>query len=389
MKGGGLKLPPFIEITTTLKEVYAMVLFSCNVKELKTAVSKAGNLLNRRATGEALKSVAVELAGDSIYIKATDLQSFGIFKVPVIDFSGSGKFLLEAKQFLQALKSLKGKVKAKFKDSLTLELSDERQAFYVKVSDYSYPDFPSFNYSILSPIPATILTKAIDKVVYILDKSDRTNLNYMLIKGVDDNKTDFVATDGYRLALYSPSINFTGEVKIYKDVIKVLKNLIKDVKGDVMIGATNDYLYVKADNWELITLNSNMIYPNYQYLISSYDKVEFNEFYIDKEMYINGLKYLKTSIEKDEVFALKLSITEKAVFEVVENGEGMVELPVKDYKGNPVVIGINGDFLLEALSGFDTDLIKVKVSDIERPVFLESVDKDKDPYMCLVMPRKL
>jgi DNA polymerase-3 subunit beta len=370
-----------------------MVVFSCNVKDLKAVVSKAESLLNKRAKMEALKSVVLEITTDGVYVKATDLQSFGIFKVPVIDFSGSGKFVVDVKQFLQALKSLKGQVVATFKDKLSLELSDNKQTFHIKVyPDYSYyPDFPVIPSLTLYPINANILVKAIEKVSYAIDKDkDRdTSLSYILIKGLE-GKTDFVATDGYKLALYSPSINFPSEVKIHRDVIKVVKNILTGIKGDVMIGSNNDYLYVKADNWELITLNSNMIYPNYQYLISSYDKVEFNEFYIDKEMYINSLKFLKTLIEKDKVFVMKLSITsDKAVFEVVENGEGMVELPVKDYKGNPVVIGINGDFLLEALSGFDTDLIKVKVSDIERPVFLESVDKDKDPYMCLVMPRKL
>jgi DNA polymerase III sliding clamp (beta) subunit (PCNA family) len=364
---------------------YDMMEFRCDVKVLKSIVGKIENLLDKRAPLEALKSVAVETTTDGVYIKATDLESFVIFKVST-DFSGVGsKFLVDVKQLIQVLKSLKGQTEVKFENNM-LSLSDEKQTFHIKVSNNSYyPDFPVIPSSTFHYINAKTLFKAIEKVEYATFKDfkdkyyERNSLKYILI-----NRSDFVATDGYRLALYSSKeINLPIEVKIHGNVVKILKNIIKDVKDVVMIANDEKYIYFKADNWEFITPNSNTTYPNYQYLINSFSGVEFNEFVIDKTMFINSLKYLQPSRNKD--FALKLTLSDKVL---IETKDKKVELAI-NYKGNSIILGINGKFLIESLERFDNDLVKIKVSDdIERPIFLESIDKDKDHYICLVMPMK-
>ncbi len=364
-----------------------MAVFSCNVKDLKSVVSKAESLLNKRTTLEALKSVAVEITADGVYIKATDLESFVIFKVST-DFSGVGsKVLVDVKQLIQVLKSLKGQIEVKSENNM-LSLSDEKQTFHIKVSTNSYyPDFPVIPSLKFHYINAKTLLKATEKVEYATFKDfkdkgkyyERNSLKYILI-----NRSDFVATDGYRLALYSSKeINLPIEVKIHGNVVKILKNIIKDVK-DVMIANDEKYIYFKADNWEFIIPNSDTTYPNYQYLINSFSGVEFNEFVIDKTMFINSLKYLQPSRNKD--FAVKLTLSDKVL---IETEDKKVELAV-NYKGNSIILGINGKFLIESLERFDNDLVKIRVSDdIERPIFLESVDKDKDPYTVLIMPMKL
>jgi DNA polymerase III sliding clamp (beta) subunit (PCNA family) len=374
-----------------------MITFECGVKELKTVLNKAESLLSRRSKIETLRNMLIEVNDNGVYVKTTDLGNFATFRIQTFH-AGSGKFVVDGKQFIQIIKSLKDSVKVEY-DNI-LKISDTTgQTFQVKTYplDTYYDKFPVITPSLTYSINANILAKAIDKVSYAINKDKdnerRTSFNYLIINGLD-NKTDFVATDGYRLALYSPSsVYFSGRVKIHRDAVKILNIFLKGVKSDdVKIGADGECICFKTDNWEFITIDTCLTYPDYQYLISSYDNMKFNEFYIDKELYISNLKYLKTFIKKGEVFAIKLSITsDKAVFQIdkCREGEVKVELPIKDFKNdNSMIIGINGDFLLESLGRFDSNLVKVKVIDNESPVFLESVD-EKDPYMCLIATYKL
>lgn len=374
-----------------------MIMFECGVKELKTVFNKAESLLSRRSKIETLRNILIEV-NDNVYVKTTDLGSFATFKISATRFSGSGKFVVDGKQFVQTVKLLKDDVKLEY-DNNILTISDTTgQTFQVKTYplDTYYDKFPVISPSLTYSINANILAKAIDKVSYAINKDKenerRASFNYLVINGLD-NKTDFVATNGYRLALYSPSsVYFSDRFKIRRDAVKVLRSFLKGVKSDVKICADGEYICFKTDNWEFITIDTCLTYPDYRYLISSYDNMKFNEFYIDKELYIGNIKYLKTFIKKEEVFALKLSITsDKAVLQIdrCREVEVKVELPIKDFKNdNSIIIGINGDFLLESLERFDGNLVKVKVIDNESPVFLESVD-EKDPYMCLIATYKL
>jgi DNA polymerase-3 subunit beta len=73
-----------------------------------------------------------------------------------------------------------------------------------------------------------------------------------------------------------------------------------------------------------------------------------------------------------------------------EFGEGRDEVQIESLSAvEPMDIGFNGKYLLEALGEFDFDRVYLKAIDADSPVILESANLEKDPYLCVIMPMRL
>jgi len=111
---------------------------------------------------------------------------------------------------------------------------------------------------------------------------------------------------------------------------------------------------------------------------------------VDRDELERALKRL-SAIASASAFPVKLSFTKDLLLLEIsepEFGEGRDELEI-EYDAEPMEIGFNGKYLLEALGEFDYDRIYIKAFDADSPVVFESGDLEKDPYLCIIMPMRL
>lgn len=353
--------------------------------EFLSALQKAKNATEKKSALPILNNFLLIAENETLILKATDLENFLSLHIKA-DVEDEGKTAVNADKLTSVIKSLSSAmVSVELKED-KLVVGGGRSTFRLTTLDPE--DFPEFPEPITSAeIPAVDLVKAIDKVEYAISKEDaRYALQGLYIHEVN-GKTHFVGSDGHRLALFWRNSPFSVELLIPRKSLKVIQGLMKDYIGLIHSGKDESFAHFTGEDWTLSVRLLEGEYPDYMVVIPR----SFNhEILANKADLLESLKRL-SSIAESSAFPVKISFSDNlALLEISdpEYGEGRDEVDV-DYAGGPVEVGFNGKYLIEALDSFDADRVWIKIVDPDSAVVIESNDKEKDPYLCVVMPMRL
>ncbi|WP_448583716.1 DNA polymerase III subunit beta [Thermocrinis sp.] len=353
--------------------------------EFEDALSKAKSATEKKSALPVLNNFKLVADEDRLYIYATDLENFLVLDLPArVEIKGETS--VNANKITSVVKSLSSaEVYLELvEDKLTVK--GGRSQFKLVCADPSeFPEFPQV--VVKEHIPSSLLSKAISKVDYAISKEDtRYALQGMYVRN-HENRLHFVGSDGHRLALFMPEVAFQDELLLSRKSLKVLERLLKDAIGAILVGKDENFVHVKGENWSLSVRLLEGEYPDYLSVLPSDFRVNA---IVNRDELEDSLKRL-SAIASASAFPVKLSFTKDLlILEISEPefGEGRDEVDI-DYNGEPIEIGFNGKYILEALDSFESDKIYIKAFDADSPVVFESYDFDKDPYLCLIMPMRL
>ncbi|MCS6998105.1 MAG: DNA polymerase III subunit beta [Aquificaceae bacterium] len=354
-------------------------------EEFLSALQKAKNATEKKSALPILNNFLLFAKGGKLNLKATDLENFLSLTVRA-DVKEEGRTAVNADKLTGVIKSLSSAtVNLELKED-KLTVSAGRSIFKLTTLDpEDFPEFPEPTTS--AEFPALDLLKAIEKVEYAISKDDaRYALQGLYVHEVD-GKTHFVGSDGHRLALFQKNATFPIELLIPRKSLRVIEGLLKDYLGAVRCGKDGSFAYFSGEDWQLSVRLLEGEYPDYLSVIPT----SFNyEVLVRIDALLEGLKRLST-IAESSAFPVKLTLSNYTLILEIsdpEYGEGRDELDV-DYEGEVLEIGFNGKYLIEALDSFDAEKVWIKVVDPDSAVLIESDDKEKDPYTCVVMPMRL
>lgn len=359
--------------------------FSVDREEFLSALSKAKSATEKKSALPVLNNFLLQAQEDTITIKATDLENFLSFTVKA-DVSQEGSIAVNADKLTSVVKALTSALLHGELKEGKLSITGGRSTF--RLTALEPEDFPEFPQVVVSAqLLARELAKAIDKTEYAISKEDtRYALQGMYIHE-HKGRTHFVGSDGHRLALYFSSASFPLELLLPRKSLKVIEGLLKGSIGEVFAGKDESFAHLKGEEWELSIRLLEGDYPDYLSVIPQSFSAEI---LVDKDEFLGCLKRL-SAIAESSAFPVKVSFQDHlAIFEISEPeyGEGRDEMEV-DYTGEPIELGFNGKYLVEALESFDVKRVWVRIVDPDTAVVIESEDKEKDPYLCLVMPMRI
>jgi len=353
--------------------------------ELNELLSKAKSATEKRSALPVLNNFKLVADEGRLYIYATDLENFLVLEAPA-RVEVKGETAVNADKITSIVKNLSSAEVYMELVEDKLVIKGGRSQFKLVCSDPS--EFPEFPQAVLKEhIPSSILSKAISKVDYAISKEDtRYALQGMYVHS-HNGKLHFVGSDGHRLALFMPEIAFEDELLLSRKSLKVLEKLLKDTIGAVEVGKDESFAHVKGENWILSVRLLEGEYPDYLSVIPSDFRLTA---VVDRNELERALKRL-SAISSASAFPVKLSFTKDLLLLEIsepEFGEGRDEVDI-ECDAEPMEIGFNGKYLLEALGEFDSDRIYIKAFDADSPVVFESGDLEKDPYLCIIMPMRL
>ena len=240
-----------------------------------------------------------------------------------------------------------------------------------------YPTVPGFDGAADIEISLENLQSGIEQCLFATAKeSTRYALNGILweIKG---KKLSLVATDGRRLARCRVALASSPakQVAVKKIIVPAKTMAVLDKVG----GSGKDIVAIKlVDNQILIScanvvISSNLIegnFPKYEDIIpTDYDK----KLTLSTEAALSAVRR-SALLTSDESRGVKLSISEKALIfscRAPEAGAARVEMAV-DYKAEPVEIGFNPQFLIDALRVIRTPEFELELGQADRPGLIKS-----------------
>jgi DNA polymerase-3 subunit beta len=335
------------------------VKFTCNTKDIAGAVGAASKVVNAHTTVPILSNVLLSAEDGKIAIRATDLELTLEHAFPA-EIAEAGAVTVPAKLFSSYLANLPAGL-------LELTGSPTRASVKSGRSNYDFHALPADEYP---PLPAatrgshfTIGAKrfrdGINATIFAASSEEARGAVLMgtLLEIEGDNLT-MVATDGYRLAKFTTTLDegITGTEK-YIVPSRALNETARNVGAAEKIavsalGAQSNQLQVTADGTAITVRLVDGQYPNYgQVIPAKFDR----SLTVSTQSLIGALRRAEL-VAGDRASMIKLAVTNQTLVVTASSdisGNAYEELEVEQ-TGEDLTIAFNARYLVEILNHIES-----------------------------------
>jgi len=355
-------------------------------------------IVETRATIPILANLLLRTGDDCVEIVATDLQ-VGFRTRAAARISKPGATTVAAKKIYEILRELPDlEVELRQVDSTTVEIlcGDARFRLQSLPPD-DYPALPEVEAAGEVRLPLGELQRMIERVVFAVTREDnRFALNGALMV-LQPESAAIVATDGHRLAFVRRKMVLEGVESELRPIVprKALQEIARfsqqvaegEKEPEVVFSSDENHLHFRVGERTLVCRTLEGAFPNFERVLPEDNTrvVTLGSGSLrDALKRIVIMSYEKSRSIRMQVDPGKLTIRSSTP----EVGEAEETLDV-DYDGEPMVIGFNGDYLLDWLARVGTEEVEIRFRDEEtQGLFLPHGDYDFD-YRYIVMPVRL
>lgn len=250
-----------------------------------------------------------------------------------------------------------------------------------------FPEIPHFMEDNSIEIEQGILKEMIRKVIYAAS-SDTIKPVFNGVFFISNAKGSFsaVSTDSRRLSLITRTIkqdvNFGEGIIIPLKTIHEVYRLLEST-GTCRFSYNNNQCFFKIGNTEIISRIVDGQFPNYRQVLP---KEYMQEIQIDTKKLYDSVKRAMI-FTREPANKIILNIHKNKIIiqaSAAELGEAEEEIIVTSNKDEKISIGINAQFLIEALKEVDSDAIKCGITGQMSPVTI--IPSNDETYISIIMP---
>jgi DNA polymerase III subunit beta len=200
-----------------------------------------------------------------------------------------------------------------------------------------------------------------------------------------------VGTDGHRLAKTATKVSVSGLEG--KDLIvppKALGQVVRLAGGQekVNLSVSKNFAVFEMGPTTVFSRLIDGNFPNYEQVIP---KENPKTFMVKRDEFMAALRrvaVLSDSVTRQVKLSLKPEYVELSV-STADVGEGKEKIPV-EYRGEPLDIGYNAAYVLDALRTMGSAEVKVALNTPTSPGVITPAEQEKnDDLVCLIMPLRL
>jgi len=239
-----------------------------------------------------------------------------------------------------------------------------------------YPIVPDFEGTAEIKIALSNLQAGIEQCLFATAReSSRYAINGVLWE-IKDKKLMLVATDGRRLArsrvnlASAPKTEAPTNLIVPAKAMSLLDKIGSSEKDTVSVKLLDNQILISCAN---VVISSNLVegnFPKYEDIIpTDYDK----KLTLPTEAALSAVRRASL-LTSEESRGIKLSVAkDKLVFSgrAPETGDAQVDMPI-NYKGEPIEIGFNPQFLVDVLRVIKTPEFEFELGQPDRPGLIKS-----------------
>jgi DNA polymerase-3 subunit beta len=366
---------------------------SINRETLLHILEKTVGAIEKKTTSPILSNVLLHCSEKGLRVNATDLD------VEMVGYLGNtgveepGSVTVSARKILDICKSLPPEsiLSIKTRDS---KLIIESTRSHFELATLPPDDFPvldniAFDHSF--SVSEKILFDVINKTAYAMAIQDvRYYLNGMLID-LSASKICCVATDGHRLA-YSETNTFDTGIKDdisfiipRKGIQEFLRMLSSDSDVSLDLEFSSNHIRLTKDNLRFTSKLIDGKYPDYRSAMPMNSKYSIE---LDRVKFKNTLS--RVAILSNEKFRGVLLRLSDGTLELRSNNpeqEMAKESLDINFSGDPLEVGFNASYLLDAVNHLQDDSFIIEINAPESSTLIRPVDNKNTRYV--VMPVRL
>lgn len=371
------------------------MLIKISVHELKETLNKILSVVDKKNTRLILNFIQIQASGNKIEMTATDLEVSAKVTANCI-VEKPGVFCVNAKNIFDIVKELPEK-------ELTIELPEGSNNLKLTCGSinftlliYTSEEFPHLQFGTNAnefKLNTFQILEMINKTSHAISNDEtRLFLSGIYLQEIE-GKLRAVATDGFRLSLVETELS-NNKIEALINGIIIPKKGVAELKKiaesypDQMIGISVDesFIYLNANNTYLLAIRLiAKEYLKYQAIIP---KKTNNHADIDKNSFLNAVRRIKI-MANERSNGVKLIMKEGEMTVAANHpslGDAFEKFPI-NYSGKEFEIGFNAKFLMDILSIFGDEDIRMEFNNELSPAVIRSTKNQN--YLCIVMPLKL
>ncbi len=361
--------------------------FECEKSMLASAIEGVSRAITNRAAIPVLEGIYMKAEGFNLTLTGYDME-MGITTTIECNVLVPGETVLDAK----LLGSMVSRMPA---GNVRIELNDEGQA---KISGgVAEFEIPALNASDYPSLPVTgadntmtmkcgVIREMIEKTIYAVSQDDKKPAHTGELFVIEPGSLTVVALDGYRLAIIQRDVECTRDIRIIIPS-KTLQELLKIMGGadeDVKIDANRRYVVFTTNGYTIMSRLIEGDFLNYESVIPKDKKTRIT---VDCKTFIDTIERASPLIITERLKnPLRISFTENKITVRCQTPLGKVvdEFAPVEMTGDPVEIGFNNRYLLDALRYSKCEKMVLEINGPLSPVkILPENGKD---FIYLVLP---
>jgi DNA polymerase-3 subunit beta len=368
--------------------------FSIKKFDLLGELNLTQGVVERKTTIPILSNLLFEAKGNRLTLAATDLE-LSIRSSCEAKVKSEGAGTVPAKKLLELVRLLpEGELRFKLLENHWVQIVADRKTYkMIGMEKSNFPAIPAFLHP-LAKLPASILASLIARTHFAISAEEsRYTLNGALLILKPDS-IGMVATDGHRLAQAETKHSVAGlssEVRtlVPKKALVEIQRLAAEAqeKEEIEFARDDSHLFFKAGERLLISRMLTGQFPNYEAVLPRENTkqivLERNE--------LNDAVRRVSQLADQRSRAVKFSISKEGVeisASSPEYGEAR-ETIEKEYKGEPISIGFNAQYLLDLLAAAPDGPISVELKDEQSAGQLRPLADESYEYRYVIMPMRI
>ena len=371
--------------------------FNIAREDLLRAIGGQQNITNKKGTMAILSNVLLEVENNQIVFTGTDLE-IGLKQTVPAEVFETGILTLPAKKLFEvARESASSIISFKEKEKNWVEITAGSSIYKLAgmVSD-EFPQFPDYDEERMVDIEAAVVGDLIDKTVFSIaqDKENMYSLTAALLQKQEENGKNMlrmVTSDGHRLTIMNKETECAANLQL-NPVTLIPRRGIQEIRkfaeerDKFQLGIEPKQAVLKSDDSLLVIRLMKGEFPNFDNLLNviSMDNVIL----INRIGFLESLKRINLFTE-DMFHAIRLDISDNKMILTSQNadfGSARDEIEV-EYGGDPLSLGFNCRYFIEALKVKEGETIQAAISSDESPCLITS--EDDEGFLSIIMPMKL
>ena len=372
-----------------------MIVLKATQDKVLSVLQSVSGIVERRHTLPILANVLIRKTGSTLQFTTSDLEIQIRTSAELDGDPGTFTTTVGARKVIDILRTLPSDQTVSLESSQNkLILKGGKSRFTLQ----SLPaeDFPlvqeSPSYGPVFSVPQKTLKALLSQVSFAMAVHDiRYYLNGILFVA-EGKKLALVATDGHRLAYTSATLDVEvpkQEVILPRKTVLELQRLLSDAGGDnepqiQMQFASNQAIF-SFEGMEFVTKLVEGKFPDYNRVIP---RNHNNHVTLGRTVLLASLQR-SAIMTSDKFKGVRLNIEPGALRVTANNAEqeeASDELDI-DYGGEPIEIGFNVSYLIDALGNMDQEMVTLSLADSNSSALVTIPNNDSFKYV--VMPMRI
>ena len=349
----------------------------------------------KATTQQVTNNVLIEAKGSKVIFKATnfDLTFLGQFEANVEE---EGSICIQTSKLYNLARNFQT-------EEVYFESNQQNWVFLtsgnteVKLPGMDPQAFPPIEFSQLAQsfsIKANQLKTTIDRVLFAIGENEsRRNLMGFNLEVINSKQISCKGADAFRishnLVTFEEDISAQGSIIIPKKSLAEIKKIIEKVNDHVNIYFDENTFQLET---ETIKFKTRLIEADYPNLTTILDTVGPNQIELPKQEFLRAVRILNTLTDDDSNAVMKLTLKPDHVLiesQKLDMGEGQ-DVIYANYEGEELSIGLNIQFLIDAIQAFDScpdKTVTLQITGAIQPLFL--VSQAWPEFKTVLMPVKI